>query len=813
MRDLLQDVRYGLRMLLKRPGFTLVAVVALALGVGANTAIFSVVNGVLLRPLPYKDPDRLVRLGEWSQQVPGMSVAYPNFLDWREQNHVFEGLAATQFDSYNLTGVDEPERLQGRNVSANFFDLLGVAPALGRTFKADEDRPGAGRVCLISYGLWQRRFGGDRKIVGAQLTLNGKPYTVVGVLPQDYRYGTQTDVFAPIGLRGDEEVIKERDNHPGIYVVARLKDGVTFGQAEAEMKAIAARLAQEYPKTNGGHGITMVSLREYFVGDIRTSLLVLLGAVGFVLLIACANVANLLLARAASRTREIAVRTALGAGRWRIVRQLLTESLILSFAGGGAGLLLAAWGVDVLRRASLDVIPTTADIGLDRMVILFTVGVSVFTGVLFGLAPALQASKADLNGSLKEGGRTGTAGAARSRVRSALVISEVALSLMLLIGAGLLIRSFVSLRGTETGFDPRKVLTMQLSYKAGKDEGRKVSNFLTQVEEKLRAVPGVEAVALSDGVPMLGASETGIHVEGRPPVETSKQPMTVAYWATPGFFRAMGIRLLRGRYFDEHDAQDTPLVAVIDEDFAREMFPGEDPIGKYLAGDPQHGIPHTEIVGIVAHVKNYGLDAPGPVQAERYTPLYQVPEKFMPMVAGHVTLLVRSSGTDPAAMTDAVRRAVHEVDPNQPVYNVQTMEQVLSDSIASQRLSMMLLSLFGAVAMTLAAVGIYGVMSYTVAQRTHEIGVRMALGARGRDVLKMVVGQGMTLALAGVGVGLVGAFALSRVVSSLLYGVTATDPLTFAGVPLVLLSVALLSTFIPARRATKVDPMVALRYE
>jgi putative ABC transport system permease protein len=800
-------------MLLKKPGFTAVAVLALALGVGANTAIFSVVNGVLLRPLPFKDPDRLVRLGEWSQQVPGESIAYPNFLDWREQNHVFDGIAATQFDSYNLTGVDEPERLQGRNVSANFFDLLGVTPALGRSFTADEDRPGAERVCVISYGVWQRRFGGDGKIVGRQVTLNAQPYTIVGVLPADYRYGTQTDVFAPIGLRADDEVMKDRDDHPGIYAVARLKDGVSFGQAEAEMKAIAERLAESYPKTNGGHSITMVSLREYFVGDVRASLLVLLGAVGFVLLIACANVANLLLARAASRSREIAIRTALGAGRLRIIRQLLTESVLLAAVGGGVGLLLAWWGVDVLRRASLDVIPTTADIGLDRTVLFFTVGVSLLTGILFGLAPALSASKADLNESLKEGGRTGTAGAARNRVRSALVVAEVALSLMLLIGAGLLVRSFVSLRGTETGFDARKVLTMQISNKAGKDEGRKVSNFLTQVEEKVKALPGVESVALANGVPLLGATEMGIHIEGRPPAEISKQPMTVAYWATPGFFKAMGIRLVRGRLFDEHDTQNSPLVTVIDEDFAREQFPGEDPIGKYLAASPDGAVPHTEIVGIVRHVKNYGLDAPGPVQAERYSPLYQVPDKYMPQVGAHVTLVVRTKGDDPAAMTDAVRRAVHEVDPNQPVYGVQTMEQVLSDSVASQRLSMTLLSLFGAVAMILAAVGIYGVMSYAVVQRTHEIGIRMALGARGRDVLRMVVGQGMVLALAGVVVGLAGAFALSRVVKSLLFGVTATDPLTFVGVPLVLLLVALLSTFIPARRATKVDPMVALRYE
>jgi putative ABC transport system permease protein len=812
MGTMWQDVRFGVRMLLKKPVFTAIAVLALALGAGANTAIFSVVNGVLLRPLPYRDPDKLVRLGEWSKQVPGMSISYPNFKDWRGRNHVFDGLAATQFDSYNLTGGDEPERLQGRNVSYNFFDVLGVVPAVGRSFRADEDRAGAPRVAVISHGLWQRRFGGDRKIIGKAVALNGESYTVVGVLPQDYRFGTQTDVFVPVGLNEDGDNMRPRDNHPGIYAVARLRDGVTFNQAQEEMKAIAARLAEEYPKENAGNGVTLTPLGEYFVGDVRTYLLMLLAAVGCVLLIACANVANLLLARAASRSREIAVRKAMGASRWRIVRQLLTESLLLALVGGVTGLLLAMWGVDVLRRASLDLLPTTADIGLDRTVLFFTFGLSILTGVLFGLAPALQASKPDLGESLKEGGRSGAEGGARNRVRSLLVVAEVAVSIMLLVGSGLLVRSFMLLRETDTGFREANLLTLQLSYRVGKEEGAKAVNFFRAVEEKVRALPGVQSAAVSNGVPLLGSSETSFQIKGRPPAEPGKRPMTVSFFTTPGHLDALGIRLLRGRFIDEHDTSGSQPVTVIDEEFARLYFNGEDPVGQYLEGDRENGIPDWLIVGVVGHVKNYGLDSPGPVQAQMYRARAQVPEKFQPLIATRVTLLVRTF-QEPEALTAAVRRAVQEVDPNQPVYNVQTMEQVVSDSIASQRLSMMLLIIFAAVAVVLAAVGIYGVMSYAVSQRTHEIGVRMALGAQGGDVLRMVVRQGMILVLAGVGAGLVLAFALTRLMSSMLYGVSATDPLTFAGVPVLLVAVALVACLVPARRATKVDPMEALRYE
>ncbi|HEX8143168.1 MAG TPA: ABC transporter permease [Pyrinomonadaceae bacterium] len=812
MNTLWQDVRYGFRMLLKRPGFTVIAILALALGIGANTAIFSVVNGVLLRPLPYEDPDRLVRISEWSQQVPGMSVSYLNLKDWREQNTVFTAIGATRFNSYNLTGVDEPERLQGRDISANFFDVLGVKPAMGRNFLPEEDRANANPTCILSYGLWQRRFGADPKIIGRVLTLNSESYTVIGVMPKNYRFGSPTDVFVPMGLREAGEMLNQRDNHPGIYAYARLKPGVTFEQAEVEMKSIAQRLGQAYPKENAGNSVTLIPLREYFVGDIRPSLLILLGAVGFVLLIACANVANLLLARATSRMREIAIRTALGAGRLRIIRQLLTESVLLALLGAGVGLLLALWGIDVLRTASIDAIPTTAEIKLDTSVFIFTLAVSVLTGVICGLAPALQTSKPDLNEALKEGGRTGTAGAARHRIRNLLVVSEVALSLILLIGSGLLIKSFLRLRETETGFNPDNLLTMQLSYAAGRDEGRKVANFFAQVEERIKTLPGVESVAISTGVPLLGASETSFAIEGRPPAEPGKRPMTVIYITTPDYLRAMGIRLLRGRFFTPQDTQTSPLVAVIDEEFARLHFPNEDPIGKYIEGSKEENIPHLEIVGVVSHVKNYGLDTPGPVQSELYYAWNQAPDKFLPLMADRMSLLIRTS-SDPSALTPAVRREVQAIDASQPVFNVNTMEQVLADSLASQRLSMLLLSIFASVALILAAVGIYGVLSYTVVQRTHEIGIRMALGARVQDVFKLVVGQAMTMVLIGIGLGLVGAFAITRVMASLLYGVSATDPLTFGLVSLLLAAIALIACLIPARRATKVDPMVALRYE
>ncbi len=807
MNNIWQDIRFAARMLWKNPGMTFVAIVALALGIGANTAIFSVVNAVLLRPLPYEDPDRLVRLSEDSPQVPQMSISYPNFLDWREQNRVFSGIAAMQFRSLNLIGTDEPERLSGRAVSAELFDVLGVKPAMGRTFLPEEDRPGANRVCVVSHGLWQRRFASDPELVGKQLNFSGESYTVIGVLPASYRFGTPTDVFVPIGLRADQ--MMERGNHPGIYAIARLKPGVTVEGARSELVSIAQRIGQQYGMT--GNSATLVPLREFFVGDIRTSLLILLGAVGFVLLIACANVANLLLARAAGRTKEIAIRTALGAGRLRIIRQLLTESVLLACLGGVAGMLLALWGIDALRTASVDSLPTTAVINLDGSVLGFTLLVSLVTGVLFGLAPALGASKLDLNDTLKEGGRGGTVGAARQRVRSLLVVSEIALSLVLLIGAGLLVKSFLRIQEVNPGFNPDKLLTMQISRAAGKDEGRKVADFFNQLAERIKAVPGVESAAFSSGLPLLGTSDTSFAIEGRPKPEPGKQPQTMLYLTNPDYLQAMGIRLVKGRFFTAQDTQRSQPVAVIDEAFARQQFPDEDPIGHRIAGSGDN--PSFEIVGVVAHVKHFGLDSSAErIQPQLYFAFNQIPDKFLPDVAGRMNVVVRTA-SDPLNFSAAIRREVMALDRNQPIYNINTMEQTLDQSLAAPRLATTLLTLFAAVALILAVVGIYGVMAYSVTQRRHEIGIRMALGAQGRDVLRLVVGHGMLLASVGVIVGMAAAFFLTRVMSSLLFGVSATDPLVFILIPVMLLAVALIANLIPARRATKIDPMVALRYE
>ena len=804
-QDLWQDLRYGARKLRKSPGFTLVAVMTLALGIGANTAVFSVVNAVLLRPLPYKDPERLVRLSEYSEKIPEISVSYPNFLDWREQQTSFELMAAMQPGSYNLSGEGEPERLAGGHVSPEFFKVLGVEPALGRSFTEEENRPGVGRVAVISHSLWQRRFGSDPGILGRALTLNGEPYTVVGVTRRGFVYGAPTDVYVPLGSLVDRQMLM-RDNHSGIYVLARMKPGVTAEGALREMQTIAARLA--------GNGVALRPLSEFFVGDVRPALLVLLGAVGLVLLIACANVANLLLARAATRGREIALRTALGASRLRVMRQLLVESVLLSLAGGAAGLLLAVWGVGFLRTAAEENLPPTAEVGLDSNVLLFTFLVSILTGIVFGFAPALQASRADLNSALKEGARSQTGGRSRQRVRSALIVAEVALSLLLLIGAGLLLKSFAHLREAPLGFEPAGLLTMQVSRSVGKGQPPAgAAAYFDQMRERVGALPGVKAVAYGEGLPQLGASVTIAGVDGRHRLEQYEGSLAVRYITSPGYLEAMGIRLVRGRFFDERDTLKSQRVAVVDEELARALFPGEDPIGQRLAGFASEGIPPAEIVGLVEHVNNYGVSETEAVKPQVYFAFKQIPERVVGDVIGRGVFVTARTEGDPAALAPAVRRESSAIDPAQPVYRVRTMEEVMAGSIATQRLSATLLAFFAAVALLLAAVGIYGVMSYMVTQRRHEIGVRLALGAQGRDVLRMVVGQGMLLTLVGLGLGLAGALALTRLMASLLYGVSATDPYIFAAVPLVLAAVALLSNLVPARRAMRVDPLVALRHE
>src|SRR6266498_1949142 len=807
MNTLWQDIHFAVRMLLKNWSVSAIIVVLLALGIGANTTIFSVVNAALLRPLPYADPDRLVRLTEDSPNVPQMSISYPNFIDWRDQNKVFSGIAAMQFRTLNLTGKDEPERLAGRAVSAELFDVLGVKPALGRSFAPEEDRPGANPVCIVSNGLWQRRFGSDPGLVGEQITLNGASYTVIGVLPASYAYGTPTDVFVPIGLRADE--MKERGNHPGIYAVARLKPGVTVETARAELIAMAERIGAQYGMK--GNSATLTSLSEAFVGDIRTTLLILLGAVGFVLAIASANVANLLLARAATRQKEMAIRSALGAGRLRIVRQLLTESLLLAIAGGFIGVLLALWGIDLLRSASADSLPSTAVIKLDGSVLFFALLVSLLTGIVFGLAPALAAMKTDLQDTLKEGGRSSTAGGRRSWLRSTLVVTEVALSLVLLSGAGLLIKSFVRILDTDPGFKPQNLLTMQLALNAKKDEGGKVLNFFNDLNGRIAGLPGVQSAAFSNGIPLGQTADTSFAIVGRPKAEPGKQPQTMLYITSPDYLRAMGIRLVKGRFFTAQDMQRSPRVAVIDETFARQQFPDQEALGQRIAGDGKDN-PDAEIVGIVAHVKHFGLDAVERVQPQLYLPFNQAPDDMLPFLAPRMNIVIRTTA-DPLNLTAAVRRQVQALDPNQPVYNVSTMEQTLDQSLVTQRLSMMLLASLASLALILAAVGIYGVMSYTVTQRSHEIGIRMAIGALPRDVFKMVIARGMMLALIGVAFGLVGAFALTRLMATMLYGVEPTDPTTFVSIGILLTGVALVACYLPGRRATKVDPVVALRYE
>ncbi|HJQ70796.1 MAG TPA: ABC transporter permease [Blastocatellia bacterium] len=810
LETLWQDLSFGVRTLIKKPGFTAVALLTLALGIGANTAIFSLVNTVLLKPLPYKEPDRLVMLWESNPQKDFdiMPVAPANYVDWRDQSTVFEDIATSRDATYTLTGRGEPEALLGYRFSENLFRVLGAEPMTGRTFTAEEAQPGHNRVAVISHRLWQRLFTGDQSALGQEMTLNGQSYTVIGVMPPSFEHPSRNnDVWTPLVMSPDVMNLR-RANF--LRLVARLKPGVTIEQAKSELNAIAARLAEQYPQTNSGWGANIISFRDSRVGDIRPALLILLGAVGFVLLIACANVANLLLARAASRQKEIAIRTALGASRGRLIRQFLTESLVLSVAGGGLGLLMAFWGANALvaifprNIANLN-IPLVEEIPIDARVLAFTLGVSILTGLLFGLVPALQSSKPDLNEMLKEGGRGSTKGRGSRRTRSLLVATEIALSLVLLIGAGLLMKSFIRLQSSDLGFDTEGILSLRVQLPAYKyPEPTQRRSFFSQLDARLKSLPQVESAGGVMFLPLSGwQAGTPFNIDGRAPAAPGEEPEADFQVATTDYFRTMGIGLIGGRYFTDQDRENAQPVAIIDKALADRHWPGEDAVGRLLILEEGDQQVKRQIVGVVEHVKHLGLEEKS--NQTIYLPLMQSSVSVM-------CFTIKSRG-GMESLAAAARNEAYALDKDQPVTHVMSMEKLASETLAPRRVSLLLIVCFAGVALLLAALGIYGVISYSVSQRTQEIGVRLALGAQTRDVLKLVIGQGMRLTLAGLAVGLIAAFALTRLIESLLVGVSATDPVTFAVISAALAGVALLACWVPARRAARVDPVVALRYE
>jgi predicted permease len=796
----------------------------LALGIGANTAIFSVVNAVLLRPLPYPESERLVWLSERSPKYPKMSISYPNFIDWRAQQRIFEYIGVFNRGSYNLTGRGEPLQLTGANISADAFAALRVQAALGRLFNNEEDKPGAPPLVVLSHELWRNRFGSDPGIINQSIKLSGRTYTVIGVMPSGFMFPSLVDCWTPLGPLTGHPEWQSRGNYPGLDGVARLKPGVTLEQARAEMDAIAMRLEQQYPDTNRGHRVLIESLLDNYVSHSRLALWTLLGAVGLVLLIACANVANLLLARAATRRREMAVRTALGASVWRITRQLLTESALMAAAGGALGLLLAQWGVPLILAIGRDAIPRATEIGLDTNVLAFTVVIAVLTGIIFGLAPAWQLSHPDVQGVLKETARS-TAGG-RALLRQWLVIGEIALTLVLLVGTGLLLRSFHRLQQVNAGFSTERVLSFQLDLSPQKydKEDQRIA-FFQSLRERLKALPGVREVGFASQVPLRSRGwQPQFEIEGQPPLPPSERPSMDLTAASPDYFRTMGIPLLRGRYFTEQDNRehlrgrdpnglsDTERFAaglnviIVDEEFARRYWPNEDPIGKQVRalGATRDRQSRLTVVGVVARVKLTRLKEQGGfVQA--YLSALQASGTGR-------TVLIKTT-LEPEKLAAAALQQVFAMDPEQPVYDVQTLDELRRRSLTPETLNLGLLGCFAAVALLLAAIGLYGVISNAITQRTQEIGIRIALGAQNRDVLKLVLGQGMKLALIGVLIGLAAALALTRLMKSLLFAVSATDPLTYIVIALLLTVVAFLACWVPARRATKVDPIITLKYE
>jgi len=808
LETLWQDLRYSVRVLLKTPVFTCVAVLTLALGIGANSAVFSVVNAVLLRSLPYRDPDSLVLVSYYLATGERERVLGADFLEWRDQAKAFEQVAAYTFDTADLTGSGEPERLAAGLVSADLFATLGVAPALGRVFTQAEDTAGGTPAVILSYGLWRRRYGGDPQVIGRALTLGGESRTVVGIMPPGFRFPGESDLWLPLALNVTQELSRQ-GRLVNVSVLARLKPGVTPEAAKEDLSAILERQRQAFPNGYSGVQVRVIGLSEMLVGNVRLALLVMFGAVAFVLLIACANVANLLLARSAARQKEMAIRAAIGAGRLRLVRQLLTESLLLSLAGGAAGLLATKWGVKLLVAMSPAGIARIGESGIDGRVLGFTCVVVVLTSLLAGLFPALQASKTDVNETLKAQSSSQSGHGGARRTLPALMIAELALALVLLVGAGLMVKSFLRLMAVTKGFNPDGVLTLALrpglaKYPIGSPQ--RVAYF-QELLARVRALPGIQSAGLASSLPHSVVYSGSLHIEGRPPYEPGKEPIVGSTLISPDYFQTMGMQMRAGRSFTSQDGADAPPVVIINETLAHRFFPNENPIGHRLL---MGGTPET-IVGVVGDTRNRGLDRE--VNPEIYAPSLQNPRFLAQM---NLAVKVSSSQNNSprlSSLTASIRKQAQAIEPNEPVNQVVTMDERLSNSVAQRRFQMLLLGVFAAVALVIAAVGIYGVISYAVSQRTHEIGIRMALGAQASDVLRMVIWRGMSLALIGVALGLAAALALTRVMKNLLYEVSATDPATFALITLLLVGVALIASYIPARRATKVDPLQALRQE
>jgi predicted permease len=811
MGTVLQDIRYSLRTLSKSPGFTVIVILTLALGIGANTAIFSVVNAVLLAPLPYSQPSQLVMV--WTSNLPKgykiSPVSGGEFAEWKSGNNIFSDMAASRDAIYTLTGAGEPQDVIGYQFSADYFRLLGTAPELGRTFLEEEDRAGGPNVVVLGDAIWRRTFGADANIVGKSITLSGKPFTVVGVMPPDFRYPQLTELWTPLGLK--PSFLTNYDD-TALRIMARLKPGVTLQQAQAQMDSIEQRVAQQHPQTDRGNTVSLVPLREQIAGDVKMPLFVLLGAVGLVLLITCANIANLMLARATGRRKEIAVRTALGASRARLIRQFLVESLLLALAGGALGFLFADEATSFLLAifpnniANLN-IPQVTSIPMDARVFSFTLLAAVLTGVLFGLAPVLGFRAATSAEGLKETSRGSTASSGERRVRSLLVVSEFALTLVLLVGAGLLVSSFRNLLRGNLGFDADHILSAQLFLSSAKyppAQPEKRLAFVTDAMQRIRELPGVESVGAAGFIPLSGFwGEADFAVQGQPEPPPGQRPSAKSDIVTPDYFRAMGISLLRGRVFTDQDGNAAAQVVIVNETLARKEFGNQNPIGRQLNFGDSNKPDLWEVVGVVSDIHDFGLEEK--VRGNVFRPFAQIP---LPVVG----FVVRTAGR-PSSLTSAVKQAIWTVDKEQPIYKIIGVDQLASESLGIRRVSSVLLGAFSTLALLLAGLGIYGVMALSVAQRTHEIGVRMALGAQPDGVLKMIMGYGMSIVIAGMAIGIAGALALSRVVAGLLYGVKATDGMTFVFTSLLLAFVALLACYIPARRAMSVDPMVALRYE